>query len=44
MLDLGVLLWVSPYGYRYRRDANGTTDLTSGPVPAPQRPAEPPDE
>ena len=44
MLELGVFLWRSPYGYRYRRDAAGTTDLTPGPAAAPRRPVHPPDE
>jgi hypothetical protein len=45
MLELGVFLWRSPYGYLYRRDANGTEDLTPKPVPPPdQSTSDPPDQ
>jgi hypothetical protein len=41
MLDPGVFLWRSPYGYRYLVDPHGTDDLTPTPMPAP---GDPPDQ
>jgi hypothetical protein len=37
MLELGVYLWRSPYGYTWVRDRSGTTDLTPPPVDPPPR-------
>jgi 5-methylcytosine-specific restriction endonuclease McrA len=37
MLELGVFLWRSPYGYLYRRDASGTEDITPAQVHPPPR-------
>jgi len=44
MLEPGAYLWRSPYGYTYLRNQSGTEDLTPGPISAPRRPAEPPDQ
>jgi hypothetical protein len=38
MIQPGVFLWRSPYGYTYLRDRTGTTDLTPAPVPPPDSP------
>jgi hypothetical protein len=39
----GTFRWRSPYGYTYRRDHTGTTDLTPTPIAPPgQPPGEPP--
>ena len=37
MVEPGVFLWRSPYGYRYLRDRSGTTDLTPRPVEPPEQ-------
>ena len=37
MVEPGVYLWHSPYGYSYLRDRNGTTDLTPTPVEPPEQ-------
>jgi hypothetical protein len=37
MVEPGVYLWRSPYGYSWVRDRTGTTDLTPPPVDPPPR-------
>src|SRR3954447_18655030 len=37
MVEPGVFLWRSPYGYTWLRDRSGTTDLTPPPVDPPPR-------
>jgi len=37
MVEPGVFLWRSPYGYHYLRDRSGTTDLTPSPVEPPEQ-------
>jgi hypothetical protein len=44
MLDPGVFLWRSPYGYQYLRDRTGTTDLTPKPGQPPGDEPQPPDQ
>jgi hypothetical protein len=40
MVEPGVFLWRSPYGYTWLRDHAGTTDLTPDPVEPPTDPPE----
>ncbi|MFL6001864.1 MAG: HNH endonuclease signature motif containing protein, partial [Nocardioides sp.] len=42
MIEPGIFHWRSPYGYTYRRDRTGTTDLTPGPLEPPVEPPDPP--
>jgi hypothetical protein len=37
MVEPGVFLWRSPYGYRYLRDRTGTSHLTPDPVEPPEQ-------
>jgi len=37
MVEPGVFLWRSPYGYRYLRDRSGTSHLTPSPVEPPEQ-------